>query len=146
MNIQTPFIVLSASRAELTPELNAERSALLERQLQARDLSFKRVEGAYKGQREISFLVLTPDSNAEALATRLARRYGQESVLAVDANRAAALLFLRPDVGGEDIASIEPIGYWRSAAQAEAESLDAFTRDGSDYYITTPALAVRQAE
>lgn len=139
MNIQTPFIVLSASRAELTPELNAERSALLERQLEARDLSFKRVEGSYNGSREIAFLVLAPDDNALAACYRLARRYGQESVLHVDANRYAALVFLTPDVGGPDIASVSGVGFWRSALQEEAESLPSFTRDGADYYITSEA-------
>lgn len=137
MNIQTPFTILSASRSELTAELNAERSDLLERQLAARDLSFKRVEGSYKGEREISFLVLTPDDRAESLVLRLARRYGQESVLHVDANRYAALLFLHPDVGGPDVSSVSGVGFWRSAAQAEAESLEAYTRDGADYYITS---------
>lgn len=146
MNIQTPFIILSASRAELTPELNSERSELLARQLAARDLSFKRVDGVYKGSREISFLVLTPDDNAQAACYRLARRYGQESVLSVDANRYAALVFLTPDMGGADVASVSGVGYWRSAAAAEAEALDNYTRDGADFYITTPALAVHQAE
>lgn len=141
MNIQTPFTILSASRSELTPELNAERSAMLERQLAARDLSFKRVEGSYKGTRETSFLVLTPDDNAESAVTRLARRYGQESVLHVDANRYAVLLFLTPDMGGPDVASISGVGFWRSAAQSEAESLEAYTRDGTDYYITAEAAS-----
>lgn len=136
MNIETPFIVLSSDRAQYHEELNAARRDTFEHQLRARGLDFKRVIGAYKGASEVSYIVLVPTTGDEQNAVRLARRYGQESVLLVDANRYASLIYLNEGEGGISIKEIKGIGFWRETTESDATAGDAYTRDGDRYYTT----------
>lgn len=136
MNTETPFLVLSADRIEYDESLNALRRDTFEHQLRARELDFKRVDGSYKGTREVSYVVLIPTTGAEADAIRLARRYGQESVLYVDANRFATLITLYPGQGGPDISGHRGAGWWREVDQLAAQNAEAYTRDGERFYVT----------
>jgi hypothetical protein len=135
MNTQTPFVVISADRKEYTCELNANRRDMFEHQLNARELDYKRVEGFYQGETEVSYVVLIPEPGDEHNALRLARRYGQESALYVDANRHASLFLLNREDGGPDIREIVRVpGTWQELPAAQALTLEAFTRDGDRYY------------
>lgn len=136
MNAESPFIVLSSDRASNSAELNAAERDLFERQLRARNLDFKQVDGVYKGTRETSYVVLTPTTGDEQNAISLARRYGQESVLLVDANRYATLVFLNPGQGGPHIKELKGVGHWRATDRTEAETQDSYTQDGEAYYVT----------
>ena len=140
MNVLVPFVVFTSDRAEYGADVNAERRDLLERQLTARGLDWKRVEGSFAGSRETRYVVLTPQDGDEHSCLQLARRYGQDSVLIVDANRYATLAYLHPGNGGPDIRGWKPVGFWRHVTRQEAEESGAYTRDGDSYYTTRIAL------
>lgn len=138
MNTEMPFIVLSSDRADNSPEVNKERRILLEHQLAARGLDFKQVTGVYKGLQEVSYIVLTPKDGDEHACLQLARRYGQESVLLVDANRYTVEALLNEGAGGVDINFTRPLGFWRRLP--DYEPLPArYTQDGCAFYATQPA-------
>jgi len=125
MNLQTPFVILSAERADASAFGNRTATAELCATLRAMPYAFKSVVGVYKGTPEIAFLVVLPDSadgqrDARAQLLRLARHLGQESLLDVAADRSARLIFTSH--GTE-----EAIGTWREVPTAEG--LDASTFD-----------------
>lgn len=132
MRTETPFIVMSAELAELTKEENERRALALIGWLTRRGHSFKPVEGCYKGNREAAFVVLVPDEERERQIMSLARAYGQESVLYVDANRKAYLRLLE---SGEEV----PIGSWRAIPKAQAKAASAYTHDvtAGAYYVAS---------
>jgi hypothetical protein len=81
--------------------------------------------------------VLTPaDVGAQHAVLELARRYGQESVLQVDANRFATLLFLNPPGAVPDIKRYASIGFFRQISAVEAANAGNYTKDGETYYGT----------
>jgi hypothetical protein len=128
MNTFTPFAILSASRAD-TESTNIDRTGFLASQLKARGYDFARVVGCYRGKEEAAFIVLLDreDTGFPEL-TRLARRWGQESILHVDANRNAVLHFIRHETGGPDVnGQTQKLGVWRAVTEAAARALDAWT-------------------
>lgn len=102
--------------------------------MEERNLDFKRVYGVYQGIGEAAYIVLIPNSGDEHNALRLARRYGQESALHVDANRHAVLILLNPEEGGLDEKAHITLGTWGRVSKAYALAQDAYTRDGEDFY------------
>lgn len=132
MRTETPFIVMSAELAELSPAENQRRSLALIEWLTRRGHSFKPVEGCYKGRKESAFIVLVPDREREKQIMSLARAYRQESVLYADANRQAYLRLLE---SGEEV----PIGSWRAVPKAQALACPAYTRDIVEdrYYVAS---------
>jgi len=80
---------------------------------------------------ENSFLVLADDV-ADALykVLSLARRYSQETVLYVDANRKAALY--HTDWGQKKV----ELGYFREVSELDAKAQDSYTLSDGRYYIT----------
>lgn len=139
MNIHTPFVIITSDRYNLTPELNAARRDTFRHQLAQRGLSYKEVQGVYKGSHETAYLVLIEDAADEHNALRLARRYGQESALYVDANRAVSLYTLRPEVGGPDIDGTESLGMWAAVHESVAKAQDAYTYSDGTYYVAGDA-------
>lgn len=149
MNTHTPFVVISSDRYNLTPELNEARRDTFVHQLAQRGLSFKQVQGVYKGNAEVSFIVLIDNTADEHNALRLARHYGQESALYVDANRAVSLLVLRAEVGGPDVDSTEALGIWAAVPESVAKAQGAYTLSDGVYYVAGDAAydaAVAEAQ
>lgn len=145
MNTHTSFIIFTSDRSVLSEPMNVLRRELLEKQLRHRGLSFKPVDGVYKGTTEHAYLVLVDSDRDEAICLELARRNEQESVLHVDANRVATLLYLNPPsnvapIRGADIARAEPVGFWHKAGVHDLPLPDSYTRDGNDVYVTRVAL------
>jgi hypothetical protein len=132
MRTNTPFAILSAERPEYTSEVNQWRSRSLESQLASRDMDQRQLQGVYKGTNERSFLVLLPGGEtgyhyATGLP-QLARRWGQESWLYVDANRFASLHYAD--------GRIEALGVWQAATRADAVAADGHTYDpGTGLYF-----------
>lgn len=139
MNIETPFLIVTSDRAEYTATVNDMRRDTFRHQLSLRGLSFKEVQGVYKGNAETAYLVLIHDTGEEHAALRLARRYGQESALYVDANRAATLMILRPEVGGPDVDDTENLGMWAEVPEAVAKAQGAYTRSEGRYFLAGTA-------
>lgn len=141
MQQRPPFLILSAEKASLPADMNAQRTAFLERQLQDANLAPIRVNGLYEGTRETSFLIFEDSAGrAEEAATRLARAYGQDTLLRVDGARRAYLEDLRTG-------STIDLGYWSQIDSADKARLNAYTEtaDGS-VYATLPAPHVVPAE
>lgn len=137
MRTNIPFVVISAERVEYDPPVNEWRTASLEHQLQARDLHYAPVDGVYQGKHERSFIVFLPPDHAAYTLTmlrQLGKRWGQESILHVDANRGAELLYL----DGRD--PIE-LGTWQTVTAADAANADGYTYspDADAYYLARRA-------
>ena len=136
MNPAIPFLILSAERAEFDHQVNAQRTSDLSAQLAARDFAFTKVTGSYKGHTKASFLVLLDGGDGgypfDALLS-LARSYGQESVLSVDANHRATLHTVVSGIGH----TYTVLGRWAPISAERAEHLDSWTRDGRDNYWST---------
>lgn len=137
MNTQVPFVIISADRPGFTPEVLAMRRDTFEHQLRARDLDFKRMLGMWEGVQEVSYLVLIPHPYDEHSALRLARRYGQESALYVDANRHATVMALNAEDGGPDVKESIGLGVWQETTPDLAVQQPAYTKDpeNEQYYI-----------
>lgn len=93
-------------------------------------LAFKDLTGSYKGVKERSYLVLTHNNTAYQAALNLARRCEQESVLLLDEERNAKLMYLN-DMYQIDIGVLTPV------SKDEALEQDAWTYapDLNQYYI-----------
>lgn len=139
MNTFTPFAILSASRAD-TVSTNPDRNNLLSAQLKARGYDFAPVTGCYQGKEEAAFIALLDSSGPDfPELCRLARRWGQESILHVDANRYAVLHFINRETGGPDAnGQTQSLGTWRPVTEAVARALDAWTfNPATNLYYTT---------
>ena len=134
MNLSTPFYILSASHEHFNVNDNVYRSNLLGRTLRAQGFATAVCEGAYKGVPERSILVIDERPNTDECynaVIRLANVYNQESVLTVDANRNAHLVFCdgRPPVR---------LGIFTCVSEEEAKAQDAYTSRAGRYYVCKP--------
>jgi hypothetical protein len=137
MRTNIPFVVISAERGEYTPAVNQWRTESLASQLEARDLRTIPMDGVYQGKAERSFLVFLPPEHAAYTLTmlrQLGRRWGQESILHVDANRGAELLYM-------DERTPIDLGQWQTVSAAEAANADGYTYspDTDSYYLARVA-------
>lgn len=87
----TPYLILSAERADLDPATNQRRTETLRHQLAP--YSPIALTGRYEGSPEQSFMVPAPDGSETADAVeRLAWNWEQDSVLYVDQSKLAYLV------------------------------------------------------
>ncbi len=131
MNTETPFYILSAARSDLDVHENAARSETLHAQLRAQGIAVAECTGCYHGTTESSLIVFdnTPGTlTVHDTVMRLARVYGQESVLAIDANRAASLIYC-------DDGRLESLGILVNVSRADAEQCDAWTERAGQFYV-----------
>jgi len=130
MITESPFIVFSAERSELSDEANHDRTKLLGGALTSRGIEWQSVAGFYDGRPETSFLVFAQEGDASAdQIERLARHYDQESILYVDAQRLAYLLVLKE---GRTI----ELGKFKEIPKSELRATRAYTKVGERYYAT----------
>lgn len=148
MNPPNSFMLFTSDLASDTDTLNARKRQLLERQLQARGLDWRKVQGSYKGTPEHSYMVQTPDTKAEHEVLVLAWRYAQESVLYVSPNGYASLWYVAGDnaaIPGE-VERVEPVGFWREFDPSadnilpESYTIVRFGTEARTAYFTTVAL------
>lgn len=127
------FTILSAELSIYTGEVNATRTEQLRGQLEARDLDFVSAWGAYDGTNESNFIVLSDDGSREfELVLSLARRYGQQSVLHVDANRGATLVYVNTDLN-RPVQRV-PLGRFKQVSEHDAKRASGFTEVDGRYY------------
>ena len=89
-----PYIIISAEKAGLSQAENNLRTDMLRRELQAQGIPGIQLKGRYNGSNEVSFLVPAAEDSPESHAVeRLAKHWQQESVLAIDPDKRATLLF-----------------------------------------------------
>lgn len=135
MTTQIAYVLISAELATLDPTENAERTRAMADDLAASALPHKQVQGCYAGTIEASFLVICPDASSYMTLAALGRQFGQESILAVDADDNARLDYLASDYS-------VPVGKMIgvSAATALAEHSEAYTLiPGSDRALVAVA-------
>lgn len=100
----------------------------IEHDLKSKSLGFKIVKGSYKGTLETSILVIVDTDAKWNFIQDLAFRDGQESILLVNENRKANLVY-------RDY-SVEPIGDFRNVSAVQAAELENWTLDTEEnlYY------------
>ena len=124
-----PFYIISACTGN--PFTDSVQTAALERDLLKSGFEFKKVKGVYKGVSEDSFLVSVVDTPLEEAALKiLARDFNQESILYVDGNRNATLIFV--DFNNESKQLLK--GKFQAVPDHVAKQLENTTFDGKDYY------------
>lgn len=120
--------IISAHDNSLSTTVNTWRALRLQKDL--REAVYQRAVGRYNGHEEISFIVSTPGGTMgqfwQSLVV-LAKRYGQESVLHVDANQQAALYFI------ED-GTWQHLGPYVQVTETEALSLGSYTKTEEGLY------------
>lgn len=129
MIVHTPVFIISVFRTDRSEELNMDYHRSLNEQLKHQGFDFGEVSWCYKEDSadEKAFLVLCPeeDNFADTLyhLIRYARRYGQDSILHVDANSRAQLLFT------DWTKDPEALGYFRGVPAAAAQQEESWVRD-----------------
>jgi hypothetical protein len=126
-----PIFFLSGARDSLTEKESQDRTTSLRYLLGDTGADVVACNGSYKGKAEPSLLVVARGDSAEGMRVLLlsfASLYEQESILAVDANRQARLVFTD---GREDV----PLGAFKPVSKAHAMRADAYTEFGGSYYV-----------
>lgn len=126
--IKSNFTVLSAELSTLSDSENVTRSLLLRDMLTDLNLEFLEAKGFYKGSEEISFIVSTPDViSFNAVADFAFKQFNQESVLYVDGNSVAYLMY------GINFQT-EKLGTFSKVNPKRLEDLEAYTIVNGDLY------------
>ena len=124
----TPVYILSVKQAHLTDKSNNRADQEARIYFKAHGISYKVVNGCYKGVTELSYVV----NAAHAVQVReLAARYNQDSVLFLDSDRSAFLRYL--DSFDHEVY----IGQFKSTSAQIALGRDAYTHDETAdlYYV-----------
>lgn len=131
MNIEQPFVIVSAELASASPLENLHATADMARILRERNEAFVKVEGVYKDHREVSFLVLLTahpiDLHLDSLVS-IAEEFGQECVLHVDVNRSAELVY-----GDGRIEQLQ--GKFKEMHVSKMDKYDAYTFYKGRYWV-----------
>ena len=135
MNTFTPFYIVSGALSVYNPRMNADRTDSLERWLRAKGFATVQVNGCYEGEREPAILVVDDwpgNELCESAVMRLARQYDQESILAVDSNRQARLIFC-------EFENTKAIGRWHAvnADTVMSNPSASYTERAGQYYTVT---------
>ena len=133
-SIQTkkPFVIISAERFTNTIKENKKNHLDLWLQLKRDGFSIKEVEGVYQGTTEKSILVIL---NKRWLAVELATFknyaaiFNQESILFVDEERNASLIFTKQPW------LTEKLGKFIAVTKGIATQMSNYTFDGKDHYV-----------
>lgn len=122
------FIILSAELSNLTELENLRRTANLRSCLNDLKLSYKEVDGCYKGSTENSFMVIIPDEATFEVVRDLAlKSFNQESILFRDYAGKARLEYQNGD-------TIE-LGSFKEVSKEQATSEDAYTVVNGAYWV-----------
>ena len=148
--IKKSFVIISAERFDKTVEENKKSHLELMTQLKKDKFLIKEIEGVYRGTSEKSILVIL---NKKWLFTDLgylknyASIFDQESILFVDGDRNATLIFMKKPW------LEEKLGKFIAVPKGVATQMSNYTFDGKDYYFShaydandngTPKLVVKE--
>ena len=118
------LVIISAATGSCDDD---KRHVSLGKALKDHGFEFGEVEGCYKGVTEQSYLVEYEGGEELFQLFMLAVFYAQESVLVIDAERNAELMYTTDD-RYEKLGKLEPI------SNLQAEKLDAWTRTSNGQY------------
>jgi hypothetical protein len=129
MNISRQVVILSAELKTETTEANKRRTNNLESCLVDMRLPFKRGTGVYKGTEEVSFVVVVNDElDIQTVKDFAFKSFGQESILHVDSNQEAVLVF--------NNGVTERLGRLEQVEQSVALGRDSYTILDDKFYTT----------
>jgi len=124
------FVIISVFRNNKPLFENIDNTAKAVTHLQSFGLKTKIVDGVYKGDSEKSILVPIINQNFDlSTVKQLASIYDQESILFVDSDRNAKLIFLKNSLGNQNL------GKFISVPKGIAIQVENYTFDGKDHYI-----------
>lgn len=130
-DFKTPFIIFSINQEGESESDNRNTHSAYALTFPTIGLPFKSLLGCYKGTCEESFLVADNSKN-RAFVLGIARRHNQQSILIVDADRYAELLYL-------NLNTSQPIGKFVAVSKSHALQQDNWTFDPEteNFYTTT---------
>lgn len=128
-----PFVVISVEKSDLLADTNQERTRALDEHL--KEIRAFSIWGCYNGKVEASRLVhcQKPDVIFTQLE-RIAHRYGQESILYVDATGNAYFIITEDN---ENRYRVLPAGKWRQISAVESMYRIGWTRDENGIFYGT---------
>jgi hypothetical protein len=119
-HLKPEIMILSAMKDGYTYEDNMKRHELLKNMLFDIKAAFQEVEGVYKGQRELSVMVVLNNEVTKKVVSKFAFvNFGQESVLISDNNRDSKLHYGN--------GQMESIGQLTQIPEHQALRLDNYT-------------------
>ena len=129
MNISRQVVILSAETGNATFEGNRQRTENLEACLNDLNLTFKRGTGVHKGTQETSFVVIVNnETDIEVLRDFAFKSFAQDSILHVDSNQEAVLIF--------NDGTREQLGRLEQVNREIATSRDSYTILDDKYFVT----------
>lgn len=128
MYLTKAVLIFTAWRDHMPEEVNRASVEYVKNALDKRGFAWVAAQGCYNGCMEPAIVVLDTES-ARDTVQGLARLFDQESILVVDANRAARLETC-------DGTLIRGLGTLRIVAENVARACDAWTRIGENFYTT----------
>ena len=121
-----PVIILSAYLGGNTEKTNYHRHQYLEAELEHMGLQVHEVQGCYKGNKELAFMVLPKDNKQMHKLINLAHdKFSQESVLCQDNEGISWLMYADKDV---------KLGKMRATPKELAVKQDNYTEFNGKYY------------
>lgn len=133
MNISRQVVILSAETKTESTESNNRRTNNLEACLGDLNLAARRATGVYNGTQETSFVVLINDqTDIDTLKDFAFKSFGQESILHVDSNQEAVLIF--------NDGKTEGLGRLEQVSKEIATGRDNYTIMGDSYYVTNKRI------
>ena len=131
MNTYTPFFILSAEVKFDSDAETKQRTKMLSRQLRNLGYAVAECRGSYDGEEETSILVIDETPGVPGCLNdvlRLAELYSQRSILAVDANRRAALVFTKDT-------ERKSLGWFQGCPKEIARGMSCWTERAGRYYV-----------
>jgi hypothetical protein len=131
MKIKEPFFILSAYDTRHGKRYNNTNHTALLHTLRGLGYDVAECTGCYAGVTEQSILVLdrVAAPHTERVLLSLARRYGQEAILTVDAGRRARLIPL------DRWKAVEPVGTFTRTTKEKLTSGVGWTKCAGQYYV-----------
>lgn len=117
------FFIISACHKNCNAYDNQVRTRELHNALLDLNEDFQAVVGSYKGQKEVSFLIVKKDENTESNVKQFLKLYDQETYLFNRKDREGFLV----DKNG----NFEPVGTFLELRQDELSNYDNYTSKGS---------------
>jgi hypothetical protein len=114
------FTIISAELSTLGKAENALRTKLLKDMLEDIGAEFLQADGCYKGTEEVSFVVKSDITMFKALLDIASKNFAQESVLYVDEDKQAYLMYC-------DMFKTEQLGTFTQVNPKRLESLEAYS-------------------
>ena len=137
MKKKDAFVIFSVFQSRLSKADNMDNHKKVLKHLKDFGLSYKVVEGVYRGESELSILVPVINQVFDlATVEQLAHIYNQQSILFVDSDRNAELRFMGKafDENLDQVRS-KKLGKFIATTKGIATQCENYTKDGNNYYI-----------